>query len=112
MAELDGSLDATATADEVTFALTVHNAGTTPVRVTYRSGRSVEVVVRDAAGDETWRWSEGRMFTQALREETIEPGERLTHRVSWDAPEPGEYRARASLAGEPSVEAEAAFSVP
>ena len=48
-------------------------------------------------GDEILRSSEGRMFTWALRTETLPPGGSLTHEATWERPSPGAYVAEGRL---------------
>lgn len=96
--------------DAVTFSYEVTNAGSEPVELTFRSGKQADVVVLDGE-QEVWRWSDGRMFTQAIREYTMEPGETITQEFTWDEPEPGEYEARAMLATETAAEATTTFNI-
>lgn len=79
------------------LTLDVVNEGTEPVELTFRSGRRADFVALDD-GKEVWRWSEGRMFTQALDEATLQPGESVSFDGSWDDPDPGEYLVRGTLA--------------
>lgn len=39
------------------------------------SGQAFDVVIRNDAGDEVYRWSDGRFFTMALVQRTLLPGE-------------------------------------
>lgn len=93
---LDGYFDITVTRGTVNFVFTVENGGTNPVELEFRSGKVADIVVYE---DETkvWRWSDDKMFTQALGTETLEPGQSFTHEVTWEDPSPGEYVAEASL---------------
>ncbi|MFB6302999.1 MAG: BsuPI-related putative proteinase inhibitor [Haloferacaceae archaeon] len=93
---LDGRLDVTVTETAVEFAFSVTNAGTEPVDIEFRSGQVADVVV-GGDGDEVWRWSDDEMFTQAIRTETLAPGESLRHEARWEGPPAGEYVAEASL---------------
>ncbi len=108
---LTSSLDATVEDGAVRFTYAVTNDGETPVELSFRSGQSFDVwVERD--GDERWRYSDGRMFTQALRSETLEPGETTRYSTTWEDPASGEYEARAVLAcPDRSCEATAPISV-
>lgn len=108
---LEADLDPTVTADTVEFVFTVENTGTDPVDLDFRSGQAADVtVVRD--DDEAWRWSDGRLFTQALRSETVAPGDSRVYEMTWETPEPGTYEAVATLeAANVSVEAQAGFEV-
>lgn len=108
---LRASLDVRATADRVVFRFAVENAGTDPVTLRYRSGQTAAVTVTDDAGETAWDSADDRMFTQALREETLGPGEEATAEVAWDDPAPGDYEATAALAATPTAETTARFSV-
>jgi hypothetical protein len=93
---LDGHLDVTATDDAVAFAFAVTNTGTDPAALTFPSGEVVDVAVHHE-DTEIWRWSEGRMFTQALQTERVDPGDSLRRTVRWDDPRSGTYVATATL---------------
>jgi hypothetical protein len=70
--------------DSVRLTLLVTNAGTAPVVMEFASGQSYDFAISD--GDRrVWVWSEGRMFTQSLRQETLAPGETHTLSESWKA---------------------------
>lgn len=56
--------------------VTFENAGDAPARLPFSSGRTHDAVVLGTDGGELWRWSDGRMFTQALTELSLAPGER------------------------------------
>lgn len=59
----------------VTWTLEVHNGGPEAATLVFRSGKDGDVaLVRD--GREAYRWSSTRYFTQAMRQERLEPGER------------------------------------
>jgi hypothetical protein len=94
----------------ITFVLVAQNAGGEPARLTFPSGQPYDlVVVRDGA--EVWRWSAGRSFTQAVREETLGAGGQRIERIVWPATDgagqpvpPGAYEARATLATSPPLD--------
>jgi hypothetical protein len=59
----------------VTWTLEVSNGGPEAATLTFRSGKDGDVaLVRD--GREAYRWSSTRYFTQSMRQERLEPGER------------------------------------
>lgn len=107
---LDGDLAVTVGRD-VDFAFTVRNPGEEPLALEFRDGLAADFLVhRD--GEAVWRWSEGRMVTQALWVERLEPGEATTYEARWDEPSPGHYEAVATLeATTADVEARAPFEV-
>ncbi len=69
---------------------------TEPLRLTFRSSQTFELLIRDSAGTEVYRWSRGRIFAPATRDVTFAPGEK-----NWVALVPqlpaGKYTAEASL---------------
>lgn len=93
---LDGHLEVVAADTAVEFAFTVTNADTEPVDLELRSGKVADIAVYED-GSERWRWSDGKLFTQALTTETLAPGESLVHEGVWRNPPPGRYTAEASL---------------
>lgn len=72
-------------ADSVGFQLQVTNATQGPLTLEFRSGQSYDFSVSDG-GRGVWSWSADRMFTQALRSETLAAGETRTWRESWRPP--------------------------
>lgn len=87
----------------VTWSLEVRNHGQEPVTLTFSSGQSGDVVL-GRGGRERYRWSAERFFTEAVRKERLEPGQRKVYRL--EEPElrvdPGGYELVASLASEPA----------
>lgn len=86
--------------NEISFALNVVNNTKKNVELNFPTGQTHDFVVIDSAGREMWRWSEGRMFTQALRNKLLGKGEALeiTETMKRDKPLPaGRYTARALL---------------
>lgn len=55
--------------------LSLNNNTGKPMRIVFSSGQTLDVIVRDAKGGEVYRWSEGKVFTQALRPQDLPPGE-------------------------------------
>jgi hypothetical protein len=60
----------------LTARLTLRSTLDQAVRLTYPSGQSFDLAIRNEKGEEVYRWSNGRAFTQALRQEEFGPGER------------------------------------
>ena len=93
---IQSSVEASVGPDRVEFALTVENAGDTAEELTFRSGLTADFAVR-SGDDEVWRASDGRMFTQALRTETLDAGETVEFTDAWEDPESGSYTVIATL---------------
>jgi hypothetical protein len=78
--------------DSVRFHLQVTNVSAAPVVLSFATGQRADFWV-DRDGRTIWRWSEGRMWTQAMGADTLATGATRTFSASW-APPPG-------LAGQP-----------
>ncbi len=66
----------------VTYAVT--NSQSRPSVLRFSSGKQFDVVVRSGrAGQPVWRLSQDRMYTMALTQMTLEPGERRTFTAQW-----------------------------
>jgi hypothetical protein len=88
--------------EPVTLVVTVRNRSAAPRTLTLPTSQTHDCIVRaaeDRGAGEAWRWSRGRMFTQAITELTLAPGEARRFTVTWDqrgvdgSPlPPGEYR--------------------
>ncbi|MEF8821249.1 MAG: BsuPI-related putative proteinase inhibitor [Halovenus sp.] len=102
---------AVTTNGDVQFSFSVVNEGTTAVTLTFSSGKRADIVVRDLSGEELWRWSDGRMFTQAITRATLEPGEQIEQSYTWEDPPSGTYVATGILEADSDLEAEAEFTV-
>lgn len=108
---LNSSLEVTV-GDHVRFRFTVSNGAGEPVELTFRDGGRADFAVRGGDGEELWRWSEGRMFTQNIGHARLEPGEEAVFEEEWPDPDPGDYTAEATLrVDEYDVRAETPFSV-
>ena len=96
---LTGSLNARTEDDHVTFAFTVENRSDETETLSFRDACTADFAVTDAE-EECWRWSQGRMFTQALQSTELTPGESVTYEGAWKHPESGTYTAVATLEAE------------
>lgn len=99
---------------EVRFGLHVTNTSDRPIEFTFPTSQRYEFVVRNEAGEEVWRWSEGMAFLQAVSHATLEPGESWDMQAVWDPSDrEGEYTATGRLvAQDRPVEQSAAFRLP
>jgi len=86
----------------IRLALHVTNTSKKRVELVFPSGQTYDFVILDTLGREMWRWATGRMFTQALRNKSLEGGEALDLEETWkESPlPPGRYTARAVLTSE------------
>lgn len=87
----------------VTWTLEVANGGPAAVTLVFRSGKDGDVaLLRD--GREAYRWSSTRYFTQAMRQQRLEPGERKTFPLEDKgfSAEAGDYELVAELDSEPA----------
>ncbi|KDS90925.1 hypothetical protein FK85_08230 [Halorubrum saccharovorum] len=88
----------------VDLALTVRNAGDSPETLRFRTGQRADFAAYSidgtseedgndvSDGDPVWRYGTGRLFTQVLGSETLEPGESTAYEETWENPSPGRYR--------------------
>jgi hypothetical protein len=82
------------------FALAVENTAAKLVELRFPSGHTHDFVVLDEREREVWRWSAGRMFTQALQTKQLKRGDVLGYHATWkDAPS-GRYTLVASVISE------------
>lgn len=108
---LRSSVTATVHSDRVEFEYTVENVGDDPEEITFRSSLLADFAVLDD-GNEVWRASDGQMFAQALKSETLDAGDSETFPGEWDDPSPGDYTVVATLnATGDDAEARTNFSV-
>ncbi|QHS21655.1 hypothetical protein GWK91_01220 [Virgibacillus sp. MSP4-1] len=92
------------TDNQITFQMELTNPTDEQVKISFPSGQQYEVIVKSKKSDEVvYRYSEGRMFTQAIVDDEIEPGETKTWEQSWEfkEAEPGDYTATVMLLPEP-----------
>ena len=99
--------------DGIELAFRVTNNEPRKVELLFPSGQTHDFTVVDSLGRNVWRWSEGRMFTQAYQNKFLESGESVTYDAAWRASvPPGRYTAIASLMSENKpVEQHVSFEV-
>ena len=85
-------------ADKLRFTLNVKNNTSKMLELRFPDGQTHDFVVKDFAGKEIWRWSKGRMFTSAMRSETLKGKEDTIYEESWSTTgEHGSFTAVAIL---------------
>ncbi|WP_096189436.1 BsuPI-related putative proteinase inhibitor [Evansella halocellulosilytica] len=77
-------LDASIENNRVNVQMALKNDGDSQKTVDFSSGQQFEVII-SADGEQLYKFSEGRMFTQAFITEKIEPGESLTFEDVWES---------------------------
>lgn len=98
--------------DDVRFAFQIANDGAKKLELLFANGLTHDVVVLDSLDREVWRWSEGRLFTQAVQSKVLRVSDRLAFEEAWENAKPGNYTAVATLASSNfPVEHRVAFTV-
>jgi len=77
------TLDVRQREHQLAFTFRITNNAKKKLELVFPSGQTHEVVVFDAVGEEVWRWSDGRMFTQALQNRVLAAGDTLTYEMIW-----------------------------
>lgn len=103
-----GSVEATAAPDppvageSVVWSFAVTNTSAEPLTLTFPSGQRADIVLSDE-GEEVYRWSEGRVFTQAIEDVTVDAGETVTFDLESTLDiGPGTYELTATLTSDPA----------
>lgn len=84
----------------VHFAIEVANDSPKRVELLFPDGRTHDFAVLDSTGREVWRWSEGRIFTQGVRNRLLDAHDSTVYDERWQAPAPGRYILVAQLRSE------------
>jgi hypothetical protein len=96
-ATLATSFDIAQSGDQVRFAFRVVNKTPKNVEVNFPTGQAYDFVVLDSVGREVWRWADGRIFTQSVRNKLLGKGESITLAETWAPAKPGKFTAVAML---------------
>jgi hypothetical protein len=73
-----------AVGESVALSLHVTNLADHSVELDFPDGQTHDFIVLDSAGHELWRWSSGRMFTQALQNKLLSSTETVTYEEHWN----------------------------
>lgn len=79
--------DVTVASDAAVFDLKAKNVSQEQLSLTFHSGQEFEVVVMDGQGEEVYRYSAGKMFTEAIKTISLDPGKTLAWQDKWVFPE-------------------------
>ena len=70
--------------EKLRFTLNVKNNTTKMLELQFPDGQTHDFVVKDFAGKEIWRWSQGRIFTSAMKSETLKGKGETAFEESWN----------------------------
>ncbi len=85
----------------VVWLIDVTNLTDAPFVLQFRDGQSADVVLTDESGTEVYRWSADKAFTDALWDQTIEPGATWSIQLHDELDiAPGRYLASATIAAD------------
>lgn len=79
----DGELNGEVERNDQDFLFTVTNTQDTDVEITFSSGQEYDYVVIDESGAVVKKLSEGMMYTQAIKEVVLAPGEKLEYPIAY-----------------------------
>ena len=68
----------------VQFNLRVNNNTGKMTELRFQNGMTHDFVVLDESGNEVWRWSKGRMFTQAMQAKLVKANDSALFVDEWD----------------------------
>jgi len=69
--------------DKITFNIQDRNDYYPVVNLIFSSGKKYEIVVRNAVGGEVYKSSQGKFYTQAVEEITIQQHEKVSWKEVW-----------------------------
>ncbi len=72
--------------DTVVMQMKVANSTLKPIRLQFTSSKTYDFTVCNQAGQEVWRWSAGKMFTQALQQKMLGSQESYVVEARWTIP--------------------------
>lgn len=81
---LDGNRRAFVQGEPIAMTLGITNCGDEPVTRQYSSSQVYDFLVRDARGQEIWRWSHDWLFLAVITEQTFQPGETVIYAEAWN----------------------------
>ncbi|MBD1380577.1 BsuPI-related putative proteinase inhibitor [Metabacillus arenae] len=82
--EVQFSVNAKESSEYVDFDMKILNNTEEQINMEFRSGQKYEIRVLNESGKEVYRYSKGRMFTQAIQNQQLAPGEKQTYKEAWD----------------------------
>ncbi len=70
--------------EDVDVTVVARNVSSAPLGIVFSSGQRLDLIVRRPRGDEVWRWSHDKAFTQAIQTVVLRPQESLVVREAWN----------------------------
>ncbi|MEQ6388236.1 BsuPI-related putative proteinase inhibitor [Bacillaceae bacterium S4-13-58] len=98
--KIDFAVEITPSQEKVMVDMRLVNHHSDVVKLGFSSGQQFEVIVKDSEGNEVYKFSEGKSFTEALIYEELSIDEELFWKDEWALPESiegGSYEAEVTL---------------
>jgi hypothetical protein len=95
--ELELMVDVNVLRNQAEFIITLINNSSETKKLEFSSSQKYEIIVTDQNNQEVYRYSEGKMFAQALESTSIKPAESIKWEEVWEDIEPGEYEVEVSI---------------
>lgn len=97
--ELELQVDVNVAEHQTEFILTLANNSNEMKKLEFPTGQKYEIIVMDGNDQEVYRYSAGKMFTQAIEYALIKQGESVQWEERWEygETEPGEYKVNVSI---------------
>lgn len=97
--ELELKVDVNVTEHQAKFIITLENNSNEMKKLEFPTSQKYEIIVTDGNTQEVYRYSAGKMFTQAIEYALIKQGESVQWEEIWEYGEilPGEYEVEVSI---------------
>ncbi|MCD5324716.1 MULTISPECIES: BsuPI-related putative proteinase inhibitor [Pontibacillus] len=89
--------------EQVAFDFALKNGNDKAINLDFSSGQQYEILVKNENGEEVYRYSKGKSFTEAMVNEEIKPGKELAFKSEWNYKvdgkrvQPGNYTAEITV---------------
>jgi hypothetical protein len=95
--ELELMVDVNVLRNQAEFIITLINNSSETKKLEFSSSQKYEIIVTDQNNQEVYRYSDGKMFAQALESTIIKPAESVKWEEIWEGIKPGEYEVEVSI---------------
>ncbi|OAS83893.1 MULTISPECIES: BsuPI-related putative proteinase inhibitor [Metabacillus] len=95
--ELELMVDVNVLRNQAEFIITLINNSSETKKLDFSSSQKYEIIVTEQNNQEVYRYSEGKMFAQALESTLIKPAESIKWEEIWEGIKPGEYEVEVSI---------------